>query len=276
MATDAAVGQTRCQETGKGRGVIQGLESGQPAFAACTLCPGVPQGRKYLADQVLPEGGVGRVAGIGQAGQRVEAVARLDPDQAGTGAGIDRQLGGEGQLGARAAPGSPPPPSGPTRPGCRGFRAGRRPGVPGPRRRRRRSPAASGGRRGPARGSARRPATASGVSRSRVPPLKIKTPGPVQASMARANSVLAWLRAGVTSRVRCSSLTTRTRAPTSTWMAITSGMAVSLRDVLKAVASTNPLRLWTRAPMRPRTVSPGGTSAMFAGWRHVKGFTTLR
>ena len=102
------------------------------------------------------------------------------------------QLGGQGQLGARAAldqrrrPRDPRPPG---RPGCRAGRRTRRPGPRGELRDRGDQPGVGGQGRP---GGRRRPLASSSTQ----PPLKISTPGPVQASMAWATSVAASVDAG--------------------------------------------------------------------------------
>ena len=50
---------------------------------------------------MVAEGALGGVAGIVQLGEGVELVAGLDADPARSGAGVDGQVGGQGDLGAQ-------------------------------------------------------------------------------------------------------------------------------------------------------------------------------
>ena len=208
VAAEAPVGQPGGEEPGKGGRVVERARARPASRRRPPGCPaGAAERRQHVAHQVLAEGAVGRVAGIAEAGQRVEAVAGLDPDDARAGAGVDVQLGGQGDLGAQHARGARPPPWDPRRPGRRGCRAGRGPAGPGP--------AANASTVATSFGWAASAAPWVGApplaSSSRQSPLKTSTPGPVQASMAWATSVAARVDAGVASLVRCSSLTTSTR-----------------------------------------------------------------
>ena len=189
VATESPVGQAGREEPGKGGRVVQRLQPGQPAFVGGRAAA-VPQSAGRISQtRCWPRGLSAGLRGSpkqARGSRRWPGSTRTD---AGPGAGVDAQLGGQGQLGAEQLAAGPPPPAGPRRPGRRGCRAGRRPGGPV-----RAAKSTTRGHQLGVGGQAARVGGSAGTrsdSRSSAPPLKITAPGPVQASMARATSVAA-------------------------------------------------------------------------------------